>query len=58
MYINYSYLYVLYYLGLEPRANEVPLRFLVKQLLVEKNRVIFTGKMDMYVTMYLAANKV
>jgi len=31
------------YVGLEPQAKEVPFRFLVKQLLVEKNRVIFTG---------------
>ena len=29
--------------GLETSMNEVPFRFLVKQLLVEKNRIIFTG---------------
>ena len=29
--------------GLEACANEVPFRFIVKQLLVEKSRVIFTG---------------
>ena len=34
---------LLLFLGLEPQAKEVPFRFLVKQLLVEKNRVIFTG---------------
>ena len=38
-------------LGLESRGNEVPFRFLVKQLLVEKNRVIFTGKAKMYIAM-------
>ena len=38
-----NYVIVLYFLGLETCANEIPFRYLVKQLLVEKNRVIFTG---------------